>query len=118
MALFISAAKNSDKRFKKHTTKKMHISILVLLGLLFVLSLGQRFTSIIGPSGLYYAGPTLQQPTVYASSNGNLDITLTVQEYRHNSYISFNARGFACNGQAASMPSCTWKIKPGDNVRT
>lgn len=68
-----------------------------------------------GPAGTtsFYSGLSLATPLEIASSNGFLNLTLTVDVYRFNSYISFTTRAYYYNG-IPMIPGPTLRLKSGD----
>ncbi|KAJ3027651.1 UNVERIFIED_CONTAM: hypothetical protein HDU68_003409 [Siphonaria sp. JEL0065] len=71
--------------------------------------------SVLGPGSLFYNGPTLAQPVAATSSNGVLNINLTVVPFRFIGYINYTTRAYSYNGQTA-VPGPTWVCNPGDTV--
>jgi FtsP/CotA-like multicopper oxidase with cupredoxin domain len=69
----------------------------------------------LGPGNLKYTGSPLIQPQVIESSNGKLDLSLSVAQYNYKGYISFTTRAYYYNG-IGSIPGPTIKVKPGDTL--
>ncbi|KAK3233393.1 hypothetical protein CYMTET_56307 [Cymbomonas tetramitiformis] len=64
-----------------------------------------------------YDGPQLQEPIVLESSEGILEATLSVEQYKYdNGVYNFNTRAFCYEG-ACTVPGPTFKIRPGDTLK-
>ena len=62
----------------------------------------------------FHNGGPLPPPALeLISSNGALEVTLSVNAFRHNAYISYTTRAYHYNGQG-SLPGPTIRVKPGD----
>jgi FtsP/CotA-like multicopper oxidase with cupredoxin domain len=93
----------------------LSIKGLIITALLF-LSIQCQYTGpALGPQTYFYSGEQLKQPVVVSSKDGFFNLTLEVDIYRHNSFISFTTRAFYYNG-SPMIPGPTWKVKPGDKV--
>ncbi|KAK3262896.1 hypothetical protein CYMTET_28273 [Cymbomonas tetramitiformis] len=70
-------------------------------------------TSVKGQVNYGATGAALQQPTEYASTNGVLELTLTMAEFAY----SGPTASFITRAINDAIPSPTWRVKPGDQIR-
>ena len=62
----------------------------------------------------FHNGGPLAPPAVeLTSKNGELDVTMGVNAFRQNAFISYTTRAYYFNGQG-SLPGPTLRVKPGD----